>query len=148
MCDHGYEPKGESCVKISCKQDYRVGDDNVCEKIESKRPVSKRESSPEPQPQRPAAKPTASASGGGRVRTGSRSAPRAPAALLRSVPKNTQTVSDQVAGRKVRAMEVPSIAPLRDKLLSKNRGLYADARKNGALTVREKMIFAGGGKGT
>jgi hypothetical protein len=45
-------------------------------------------------------------------------------------------------------MEVLSIAPLRDKLLSKNRGLYADARKNGALTVREKMIFVGGGKGT
>ena len=65
MCDHGYEPKGESCVKISCKQGYRLGDDNVCEKIESKRPVSKRESSPEPQPQRPAAKPTASASAGG-----------------------------------------------------------------------------------
>jgi uncharacterized caspase-like protein len=63
-CDHGYEPKGESCVKISCKQGYRVGDDNVCEKIESKGAVSKRESSPEPQPQRPASKPTASASAG------------------------------------------------------------------------------------
>jgi len=64
-CDHGYEPKGESCVKISCKQGYRVGNDNVCEKIESKGAVSKRESSPEPQPQRPASKPTASASAGG-----------------------------------------------------------------------------------
>jgi chemotaxis protein histidine kinase CheA len=65
ICDHGYEPKGESCVKISCKQGYRVGDDNACEKIESKRPVTNRESSPEPQPQRPASKPTASTSTGG-----------------------------------------------------------------------------------
>jgi uncharacterized caspase-like protein len=65
MCDHGYEPKGESCVKITCKHGYRVGDDNVCEKIESKRPVSKREPPPETQPQRPASKPTASASAGG-----------------------------------------------------------------------------------
>ena len=67
-CDHGYEPKGETCVKISCKQGYRVGDNNVCEKIESKTAVSKRESSPEPQPQRPASKPTASASAGGTCR--------------------------------------------------------------------------------
>jgi uncharacterized caspase-like protein len=65
ICDYGYEPVGENCVRISCKQGYRIGDDNTCEKIEFKRPVSKRESSPELQPQRPTSKPTASASAGG-----------------------------------------------------------------------------------
>ena len=86
-CDHGYEPKGDSCVKISCKQGYRVGDDNVCEKIESKGAVSKRESSPEPQPQRPASKPTASASAGGTCKNWF--------AICSSRPRSTPSICSQ-----------------------------------------------------
>jgi uncharacterized caspase-like protein len=70
VCDHGYEADGERCVKITCKSGYRVGDDNSCEKIESRKPVATRESPVEPQPKRaepPAAKPAASAGGSGQI---------------------------------------------------------------------------------
>jgi uncharacterized caspase-like protein len=70
VCDHGYEADGERCVKITCKSGYRLGDDNSCEKIESRKPVATRESPPEPQPKRaepPAAKPSASAGGSGQI---------------------------------------------------------------------------------
>jgi uncharacterized caspase-like protein len=44
LCDHGYKADGDTCVKITCKVGYQVGDDNSCEKIESSRkPVAKRE---------------------------------------------------------------------------------------------------------
>ncbi len=44
VCDHGYKADGDTCVKITCKPGYQIGDDNSCEKIESnKKPVAKRD---------------------------------------------------------------------------------------------------------
>jgi uncharacterized caspase-like protein len=44
VCEHGYKADGVTCVKITCKAGYQVGDDNSCEKIEGdKKPVAKRE---------------------------------------------------------------------------------------------------------
>ncbi len=37
-CERGFHAEGESCVKVTCKAGYRVGDDNSCEKIEPKKP--------------------------------------------------------------------------------------------------------------
>lgn len=38
ICEHGYRADGERCREISCRAGYGVGDDNTCEKIETKRP--------------------------------------------------------------------------------------------------------------
>jgi uncharacterized caspase-like protein len=46
ICNRGYKADGDSCVKMACKPGYRIGDDNSCEKIESKRPVAARETPP------------------------------------------------------------------------------------------------------
>jgi uncharacterized caspase-like protein len=43
VCDHGYKADGDTCVKITCKVGYQVGDDNSCEKIEGRKPVARRE---------------------------------------------------------------------------------------------------------
>jgi uncharacterized caspase-like protein len=73
VCDHGYKADGDTCVKITCKAGYQVGDDNSCEKIESdKKPVAKREA-PAAQPKQQAAPSQAPApnrqalSGGGQI---------------------------------------------------------------------------------
>ena len=42
VCDHGSRADGDTCVKITCKDGYQVGDDNTCEKI----PTAKRNSAP------------------------------------------------------------------------------------------------------
>ncbi len=36
-CGHGYKADGERCTKITCRGGSEVGDDNTCEKIETKR---------------------------------------------------------------------------------------------------------------
>jgi uncharacterized caspase-like protein len=73
VCDHGYKADGDTCVKITCKAGYQVGDDNSCEKIESdKKPVAKREApagqqTPKPQaaPSQPPAPSRQAQTGGG-----------------------------------------------------------------------------------
>ncbi|MDR3485761.1 MAG: caspase family protein [Bradyrhizobium sp.] len=42
ICDHGYKPDGERCVKITCKAGSFLNDDNTCEKNHDK-PVATRE---------------------------------------------------------------------------------------------------------
>jgi uncharacterized caspase-like protein len=42
ICEHGYKPDGERCVKISCKADSFLSDENVCEKKHEKS-VARRE---------------------------------------------------------------------------------------------------------
>jgi len=37
ICDHGFRADGEACVRITCKSGYQVGDDNTCEKIETRK---------------------------------------------------------------------------------------------------------------
>jgi uncharacterized caspase-like protein len=37
ICDHGYNADGESCMKIKCMAGYHVGDENTCERIETKK---------------------------------------------------------------------------------------------------------------
>jgi uncharacterized caspase-like protein len=68
VCDHGYKPDGDACMKITCKSGYRIGDDNSCEKIESRKPVATRESPsnqdrPDGDRAKPAAKQQAQSSG-------------------------------------------------------------------------------------
>jgi uncharacterized caspase-like protein len=68
VCDHGYKADGDTCVRITCKSGYRVGDDNSCEKIESRKPVANRElpanqDRPEGDKAKPAAKQQAQSSG-------------------------------------------------------------------------------------
>jgi hypothetical protein len=41
ICEHGYKADGESCTKINCRAGYGVGDDNTCEKVETKKPNRK-----------------------------------------------------------------------------------------------------------
>jgi uncharacterized caspase-like protein len=63
VCDHGYKAEGDTCVKITCKAGYQIGDDNSCEKIESsKRPVAKR-AAPADQPRQQASPSQAPPSG-------------------------------------------------------------------------------------
>ncbi len=45
ICDHGYKPDGERCVKITCKAGSFLNDDNTCEKKHDK-PVAAREEPP------------------------------------------------------------------------------------------------------
>jgi uncharacterized caspase-like protein len=45
MCDHGYKPEGERCVKITCREDSFLNDDNSCEKKHDKS-VARREKPP------------------------------------------------------------------------------------------------------
>jgi uncharacterized caspase-like protein len=51
ICQHGYKADGDSCNRIICKAGYEVGDDNACEKIEPKKPATKRDA---PSPANPA----------------------------------------------------------------------------------------------
>ena len=37
ICEHGYKADGNNCTKIFCKGGFEVGDDNTCERIESKK---------------------------------------------------------------------------------------------------------------
>src|SRR5205814_6871142 len=43
MCDHGFKADGDRCTKVTCRAGYELGDDNICEKIEVKKPTAKRE---------------------------------------------------------------------------------------------------------
>jgi hypothetical protein len=45
ICDHGFRADSDRCTKIACRAGYEVGNDNICEKIEVKKPVAKREES-------------------------------------------------------------------------------------------------------
>ena len=45
ICEHGFRAEGDACAKITCKDGDEVGDDNSCQKIQTKKPVAKR---PEP----------------------------------------------------------------------------------------------------
>jgi uncharacterized caspase-like protein len=61
ICDHGFMADGERCTKITCRAGYEVGDDNECEKVETKKPAARREPSPAAKPQRTASEPAAAA---------------------------------------------------------------------------------------
>ncbi|MCJ9705449.1 MULTISPECIES: caspase family protein [unclassified Bradyrhizobium] len=43
VCEHGFKPDGEVCVKINCRTDYRVNAENECEKTNSRKPVATRD---------------------------------------------------------------------------------------------------------
>jgi len=45
VCNFGFKADGDQCVKITCRAGFRVGDDNECEKIQEKKPVTSREDS-------------------------------------------------------------------------------------------------------
>jgi hypothetical protein len=45
VCEHGFKPDGEVCVKINCRTDYRVNAENECEKTDSRKPVATRDQS-------------------------------------------------------------------------------------------------------
>jgi uncharacterized caspase-like protein len=57
VCDKGYKPDGDSCVKITCAEGTFLNDDNQCEKRRDKKPVAKRDTDQEDRPakQRPQA---------------------------------------------------------------------------------------------
>lgn len=73
ICNHGYKADGDSCVKITCRDGWEVGDDNTCERIEVRKPTrpTARYQRDEPPPRRayqePEERPARSAqrSGGG-----------------------------------------------------------------------------------
>jgi uncharacterized caspase-like protein len=58
VCEHGFKADGERCTKISCRAGYEVGDDNECEKVETKKPAAKRDETPAAK-QRTASEPAA-----------------------------------------------------------------------------------------
>jgi uncharacterized caspase-like protein len=43
VCDHGFRADGDRCTRITCRAGYEIGDDNICEKTEVKKPLAKRE---------------------------------------------------------------------------------------------------------
>jgi uncharacterized caspase-like protein len=43
VCDHGLKADGDACVKFACRAGFRVNNDNECEKVQDKKPVSTRE---------------------------------------------------------------------------------------------------------
>ncbi len=43
LCDTGYRPNGDKCVKIACRSGYELNDDGTCEKIVVKKPVAKQD---------------------------------------------------------------------------------------------------------
>src|SRR5207244_7812949 len=43
ICDHGFKADGDRCMKITGRAGYEIGNDNNCEKIEVKKPTTKRE---------------------------------------------------------------------------------------------------------
>lgn len=40
ICEHGYKAEGERCTKIVCKPGFEIGSNNICEKIETKKPAA------------------------------------------------------------------------------------------------------------
>jgi uncharacterized caspase-like protein len=57
ICEHGFKADGERCTKITCRAGYAVGDDNECEKVETRKPAAKRTPAPSANPQRTASEP-------------------------------------------------------------------------------------------
>ena len=43
ICETGYRADGDRCVKITCRAGYELGDEGSCEKIEVKKPTTKRD---------------------------------------------------------------------------------------------------------
>ena len=43
VCDRGFKAEGDSCVKITCRADQKINDDNECEKLHERKPVAARE---------------------------------------------------------------------------------------------------------
>ena len=41
VCDRGFKAEGDNCVRIACRTGYRLGDNDRCEKIESKTQAAK-----------------------------------------------------------------------------------------------------------
>jgi Caspase domain len=54
VCDHGYRAEGESCIRITCRAGFEVGDDNSCERSLPRRRPAQREPRPADRPQRTA----------------------------------------------------------------------------------------------
>ena len=53
VCEHGYRPDGETCVRIICKAGFQLNDDNECEKSKTHKPEmpdARRDARPEAQP--------------------------------------------------------------------------------------------------
>jgi hypothetical protein len=40
ICETGYRPSGDKCVKITCRSGYELNDDGTCDKIAVKKPVA------------------------------------------------------------------------------------------------------------
>ena len=43
ICETGYRPSGDKCVKITCRSGYELNDDGTCDKIMVKKPVAKQD---------------------------------------------------------------------------------------------------------
>jgi uncharacterized caspase-like protein len=57
ICEHGFRPSGEDCIKITCGAGFELGDDNTCVRVRPKQPA-RREAPPvaaKPPAERPAA---------------------------------------------------------------------------------------------
>lgn len=52
ICETGYRPSGDKCVKIACRSGYELTDDGTCDKIVAKKPVAKQDV-PAARPERP-----------------------------------------------------------------------------------------------
>jgi uncharacterized caspase-like protein len=51
ICETGYRPNGDKCVKITCRSGYELNDDGTCEKIAVKKPLAKQDA-PAARPER------------------------------------------------------------------------------------------------
>jgi uncharacterized caspase-like protein len=46
VCQHGFRADGDRCTRITCRAGYEIGDDNTCERIDTKKPTVKRVDKP------------------------------------------------------------------------------------------------------
>ncbi len=65
VCNHGFKADGDGCVRITCRAGYQINDDNECEKVESRKPVTAHKPpAREDRPEQPRAPKTAVQSAG------------------------------------------------------------------------------------
>ncbi|WP_244547646.1 caspase family protein [Bradyrhizobium sp. OK095] len=61
ICEHGFRPSGEDCVRITCGAGFELGDDNTCVRVRAKQPA--RREAPPVAAKPPAERPTAAEPG-------------------------------------------------------------------------------------
>jgi uncharacterized caspase-like protein len=93
LCEDGFKADGDRCVRITCRAGYELGNDNTCERIESKKKRAPREAEPMERPRRPPPEALAP--------VGPPPAPRPPLASARPPQPSGQVICNDAGCRPV-----------------------------------------------